>query len=134
MAEDRSEDTQRDENVSGIVSHIEILCEDVEKSARFYEAVFGWEISNYELEGRPYTGWRNPEGGVPGGFRERGENERPGVINYIKTFNMDDDLEKISRRGGRIIHGKRHIPEVGWIARYKDPFGNIMGLFEPNES
>jgi len=46
---------------------------------------------------------------------------------------MDGDLEKIRQRGGTITLEKRLIPEVGWIARFTDPFGNQLGLFEPNQ-
>jgi predicted enzyme related to lactoylglutathione lyase len=132
MAEDRSKNSETVQKVDGIVSHIELLCDDPDATASFYQNVFGWEISRYELDGKEYVGWRNPDGGVPGGFRKRKDGERCCIINYVKTFNMQDDLEKILNRGGKLLQDKYLIPEVGLIAWFKDPFGNILGLFEPN--
>ena len=133
MADDKQRITEKDENrVDGIVSHIEILSADTRRSSEFYTKVFGWICHEYELDGKPYMGWKPESGeGVPGGFRKMVAGQEPITINYVKTFDIDDVIKKIRERGGTITLEKKPIPGIGFIACFIDPFGNTLGLFQP---
>lgn len=117
--------------MSGLVSHIELMTADPARARAFYSRVFGWECMEYELAGKPYVGWRNPEGGVPGGFRRMEQGQQPGIVNYVKTYDMDGVLAKVRERGGRVILERTPLPGIGWMARFIDPYGNMLGLFQP---
>ena len=120
------------ERLDGLVSHIEIHSGDTKRSSEFYSKVFGWVCNEFELDGKPYMGWKPADSnGVTGGFSDLPADQRPATVNYVKTYDLDGVIRKIKLRGGRIVMKKKHIPAIGWIARFIDPFGNLLGLFEP---
>jgi predicted enzyme related to lactoylglutathione lyase len=129
MAEDQRKADE--ERVEGLVSHIELFSRDVSRSVEFYSQVFGWTCNEYDLGGERYMGWMCPDGGVPGGFRKVNTTQQPATVNYVKTYDIDAVLQKIRERGARVLLEKVRIPGVGYMARFSDPFGNILGLFEP---
>ena len=131
MAEDRRKGDETQERVEGLVSHIELFSSDPQRSSEFYSSILGWECKEYELAGERYMGWRCLDGGVPGGFRRMENGQRPATVNYVKSYDMDGVLRKVEERGGRVTLRKTHIPGIGHIARFIDPFGNILGVFEP---
>lgn len=129
MADDQGR--QSGEEVAGLISHVELFSRDPQNSSRFYSEVFGWQCNEYEIAGKPYMGFTPPNGIVPGGFRKLEEGDNTGTVNYFKIFDIDATLKRIKERGGEIVLDKTLLPGIGWIARFRDPFGNLMGLFEP---
>ena len=132
MAKDKRRDDEEN-RVEGLVSHIEFFSSDPHRSAEFYGNVLGWVCNEYELGGERYMGWTCPDGGVPGGFRKMESGQKPATVNYVKSYDLDGVLEKVVERGGCILLERTHIPGIGCIARFKDPFGNLVGVFEPEE-
>jgi len=55
---------------------------------------------------------------------------------YISTDNIEASLAKIEQAGGVAVAPRTAIPNMGWFALFKDPTGNMIGLFEepPNTS
>ncbi|MDP8959038.1 MAG: VOC family protein [Actinomycetota bacterium] len=113
------------------IGWIEIPARDLERSAAFYEAVFGWEI---DREG-PFEGYftfRYPTGESAGALTDQWEPaSQPGVMIYIETDEIDDALARIIEQGGSTVQPKTLIDEdTGWWASFQDPAGNQVGLFQ----
>jgi len=114
---------------------IEIRATDIEKTASFYEHVFGWQIVHTEIaDGSDY--WIFDTGAEPrmqnirrGGIWLRPEGASPGVLVYIVVHDIDEVLQKVARLGGEIVVPKT--PEgPAFKAYFTDPSGNMFGLWE----
>lgn len=56
-------------------------------------------------------------------------------MNYISVDSIDETLNNIKKNGGEILMPKTEIgPNMGWIACFKDPEGNMMGLHQKYEN
>ena len=49
---------------------------------------------------------------------------------YIETADVAATLEKVEKAGGKTLHPKTEIPNIGWFAVIADPQGAVLGLFE----
>ncbi len=59
---------------------------------------------------------------------------RSARANSIDVLNLDDTVRKIESAGGKIVVPKMPIPAVGWLGYFKDPDGNIHGLYQNDPS
>jgi predicted enzyme related to lactoylglutathione lyase len=115
---------------NGKICYVEIPATDSEESAKFYEKSFGWKVrkrANGQLV------FDDGVGQVSGAWL----NGRPpmtyvGLLIYIMVDSVTDTLQKISANGGKIVQEiGADAPEI--TARFSDPAGNILGLYqEPN--
>lgn len=118
-------------------THFELATDDLEKTAEFYRAVFGWQIQKWE---GPIDYWLVTTGdestvGINGGLMET-EGEMRGTINTTEVEDIDAVIEKVLAHGGEVIYEKHAIPGVGYQAYFKDNLGIIVGLHQsdPNAS
>ncbi len=108
--------------------HIEIPAANREASSRFYGEMFGWEFKHF-TEPTPYTTFAT--GNVDGGFPNIGEQTKAGdVLVYIDSEDIDADLKKIEKLGGKTLSPKMDIPGYGTFAVFVDPAGNHLALFK----
>jgi uncharacterized protein len=109
------------------IVHIEIPAQNSQESAKFYETLFGWEITHDEAMN--YTMWK-PAEGPGGGFTPLGEEVKPGdILLYIDSQDIEADLKRIEEQGGTIVSPKTEIPTIGWFGVFKDPAGNTLALY-----
>ena len=116
----------------GRVIHFEILADNPERAATFYESVFGWDVERPEGTGEQY--WlikTGPEGspGINGGLM--GRHFQQAVINTAEVDNLDTFIAKVEAAGGQVVHGPNVIPGVGKHAYFKDTEGNMFGAIQP---
>ncbi len=116
-------------------THFELATADLEKTAAFYRAVFGWQIEKWE---GPVDYWLVTTGdestpGINGGLMQAGGDFK-GTINTIEVDDIDAAIAKVLEHGGEIALEKQAIPGVGYQAYVKDNFGIIVGLHkaDPN--
>src|SRR5512133_3588734 len=113
------------------IVHVEIPSRDYKESDEFYAKVFGREIAvdknfNYhQFAAKPGPGGgfvstteRDPSGNIMG---EVGK-----LIVYLNSDDIDADLAKIVKHGGKVVASKNEIPGVGWFAFFTDPTGNRL--------
>ena len=111
------------------VVHIEFSAKDPSKAGDFYGSLFGWKI--VKDEAMDYVMFDGGEG-TQGGFPLIGENNPEGsVILYISTDDIEGMLAQVKELGGEIIRPRTEIPMTGWFALFKDPSGNLLGLYTP---
>jgi predicted enzyme related to lactoylglutathione lyase len=117
-------------NTNAIV-HIEFSANDPEKSAQFYESVFGWKTTRFP--GMDYFSF-SAEHGPGGGFPKAGGRVKPGdVFIYIEVDSIETTLTKIESAGGEIWIPRYSIPGVGDMAFFLDPAGNKVAIIKSVE-
>lgn len=99
---------------------------DVPTSASFYQQAFGWDISR---RGDGSTSFTDTVGQVSGSFVAGVPPNHPGIVISIMVADMTASVAAVEAGGGVIVQpvGKDH-PEI--TARFRDPAGNIMGLYQ----
>jgi predicted enzyme related to lactoylglutathione lyase len=68
--------------------------------------------------------------GINGGITRRGD-MWSNVVNTIDVPSVDEYIEKIVANGGSILMPKTEIPNVGYLAYFKDTEGNTFGIMGP---
>ncbi len=118
-------------DVMNRIVHFEIPVDNPERAIKFYEDVFGWEITKWE---GPFDYWliktgEEGEPGIDGAImtKEMGEMIR----NTIVVDSFDEFAEKIQNNGGTMITEKMSIPGIGIMASFQDTEGNISVIMEP---
>ena len=109
------------------VVHVEIPAANVESAGKFYEGLFDWKIS-YMPE-MNYTMWEAGDGsggGIPG---VSADNPAGQVLVYIDSDDIDTDLKKVEKLGGKVLHAKDEIPGTGWFGIFQDPTGNVLAVY-----
>lgn len=111
----------------GHISYLEIPAADVEPSARFYESVFGWEISRRD-DGK--CSFDDRSGNLIGRWvTGRAVSSEPGLLPFIYVDQIDAIVEGITKSGGQIVQPPR--PEGNlWVAAFRDPAGNLLGIWQ----
>lgn len=116
------------------IVHFEIGAVETEKIKKFYGDVFGWKFTSW---GGPQeytiieTGEKDSIGINGGIFKSKGEAV---VVNTIGVGNLDEMISKIAAAGGEITVEKMAVPNVGWMAYFKDVEGNLFGIIQPDEN
>ena len=112
---------------NGKVCYLKIPTDDVRVSANFYHRVFGWEVRQRNDGSLTFD---DGVGEVSGTW-SLGEKASPqqGILVYIMVDNAETTMLKIITHGGSIMQEVgADAPEI--TAKFRDPFGNIWGLYE----
>ncbi len=116
--------------MSNRVVHFEIPCNHPQKTMAFFKKVFGWSFQQFGTE----EYWTIITGneklpGINGGLMKKKDPQQP-IANSIDVENLDISITHIVQAGGTIVVPKMAIPTVGWLAYFKDPDGNIHGIYQ----
>jgi uncharacterized glyoxalase superfamily protein PhnB/predicted enzyme related to lactoylglutathione lyase len=110
--------------------YLEIPATSAPQSAAFYEKVFGWNIRHRDSE-RP--SFDDATGDVSGAWvTGRDASGKAGLLPYIWVDAIDTVLARVTAQGGEIVEGSRpDAPDsTSRIATFRDPAGNLMGLYQ----
>ena len=111
----------------GKICYIEIPALDIERSAAFYGAVFGWNIRT-RADGT--TAFDDGVGEVSGSWvTGRPPAAEPGLMVYIMVDSVEASMKAVEANGGVIVQPIGGDPgEI--TARFRDPGGNVIGLYQ----
>lgn len=114
-------------NTNGKICYLEIPANDVQVSSKFYETVFGWSI---RARGNGALAFDDTTGQVSGSWlKGRSPGENIGILTYIMVDSAEDTCAAIIANGGTIVQEiGADAPEI--TARFRDPAGNVMGLYQ----
>lgn len=108
------------------ITYLEIIDSDPKRAADFYGQVFGWKI---EAMGNEYYCFKAGDG-ADGGFSPPMPGISHGVCIYIKVEDIEAALAAVAAAGGECTAPKKDIGGGhGFYALFKDPHGNIIGLW-----
>lgn len=117
---------------NGKICYIEMPSTDINRSADFYEKIFGWRIRR---RGDSHLAFDDTVGEVSGTWvLNRPAASKPGLLFYIMVDSVAATVDAVIANGGEIVQPiGADAPEV--TARFRDPSGNVIGLYqEPNRS
>ena len=116
---------------NGKICYLEIPAADIDASSSFYQKVFGWKIRK---RGDGAVAFDDGVGEVSGTWiTDRKPSMEVGILVYIMVDNAELTIENIAANGGKIVQpvGKDY-PEI--TARFSDPYGNILGIYQEPEA
>lgn len=123
------------------VVHFEIPADDVDRAKNFYGSVFGWKLETVPMpEGEYTTAYTTAvdeqtqlptdPGAINGGLYQRSEGAPSTPVITIDVDAIDDALKQVEDKGGSTVLPRTPIPGMGAFAYFKDPEGNVLGLWE----
>ena len=111
---------------NGKICYIEMPALNVQRSAAFYEKVFGWVIRR---RGDGSTAFDDTTGEVSGTWVTGRTPAAPGLLVYIMVDSVAKTCEAVLANGGEIVQPiGADAPEI--TARFRDPGGNVIGLYQ----
>ncbi|MEO8581407.1 MAG: VOC family protein [Patescibacteria group bacterium] len=116
------------------VSWFELPALDLARAKKFYEEVFGFEMTPETNAGYEMLSFPMQRGGIgaTGGLM-KGFGYKPsltGTTVYLDTNMIDEMEKKIVIAGGKIHVPKKDIGEYGYISIFEDSEGNRVGLYQ----
>jgi len=112
---------------NGKICYLEMPATDIAHSADFYRQVFGWNIRK---RGDGSTSFDDAVNEVSGSWvRGRPPGAVVGLLFYIMVDSVAATLDSIVANGGEIVQPiGADAPEI--TARFRDPGGNVIGLYQ----
>ena len=120
------------------VVHFEVPTENMERAKKFYADVFGWEmpppdpVMKYQSVVTTMMDEKNrpkEPGAINGGLiRRQGSMKNP--IITLQVDDIDASLESVKKHGGKATMKKTAAGNMGFLAYFEDPEGNVMGLWQ----
>lgn len=116
---------------NGKICYLEIPTADLPRSVRFYQAVFGWQTRQRGNGATAFDDGVEVSGAWVTG---RPSSPVPGLLLYVMVDSIPTTAEAVVAHGGRIVQPLGvDSPEL--TARFADPDGNVLGLYqEPSQS
>jgi uncharacterized protein len=121
----------------GGVVHFEIPADDQDRARKFYQGALGWRIE--PVPGMDYSmvittdmddaGQPTAPGGINGGMMAR-EGQITSPVITVDVPDINATLRSVEELGGSVVMPKNEIPGMGYTAYFKDPEGNVLGLWE----
>ncbi|MCU1493223.1 MAG: Glyoxalase family protein [Acidimicrobiaceae bacterium] len=112
---------------SGSISYLHIPAVDVREAAEFYESVFGWTVHGRDTD-RP--SFEDATGNVGGAWMtDQAISRKPGLLLYIYVDQIDVTVGLITTHGGEIVAPAYPEGDL-WVATFRDPAGNVLGLWQ----
>src|SRR5882724_4440002 len=122
-----TENSNRPTMGNGKICYIEIPAIDIEVSSNFYQRIFGWSLRR---RGDGAIAFDDGVGQVSGTWvLGRPAMTEVGLLIYIMVDEVAATVAEVVRNGGIIVQPLgADAPEI--TARFSDPAGNILGLYQ----
>ena len=129
-----------------IIVHFQIPADDIERSRKFYNDLFGWKFEKFPprpgSEAMPEemeywlisTVHNKGNKAVGGGMMKRQLPQQQGITNYFDVKSVQEYSAKVEKLGGKVITPKTPIPGMGYFAVCTDTENNGFGIFESDET
>ncbi|MGZ0152202.1 VOC family protein [Kribbella sp. WER1] len=126
--------------MTGRIVHFEVPYDDGERARAFYREAFGWNVlempeMNYTMVSTgPVNEQQMPTepGFINGGMFQRSADNadltRP--VLTVDVADIDAAWKTIESLGGERVGEKMPVGDMGFAAYFKDPEGNVLGLWQ----
>lgn len=125
------------------IVHFEIPSDNIERSRKFYNELFGWNIEKWpgnenmpsEMEYLMIT-TTDDKGNkaVGGGMMSRQNPQQQGITNYIDVKSVEEHSSKVEQLGGKVVMKKTPVPGMGYFAVCLDTENNTFALWETDDT
>jgi predicted enzyme related to lactoylglutathione lyase len=117
----------------GKICYLEIPALDIDASARFYSGVFGWQT---RLRGDGSLAFDDTTGAVSGAWvLGRAPAREAGLLTYVMVDSIARALDQVIAAGGSIVAPMTPLSPGGdAFATFRDPAGNLVGLYQERRS
>ena len=115
---------------NGKICYIELPSQDIARSESFYHKVFAWNIRR---RGDGSVAFDDTVGQVSGSWvLGRPPMREVGLLVYIMVDSVAATVSAVVANGGEIVQPiGGDAPEI--TARFRDPSGNVLGLYQEPE-
>ena len=117
---------------SNPVNWFEIPVNDMERGKKFYEAVFGFQLTPLVMGPLTMAFFPSAQDAFgASGTLVKAESYVPshsGTMVYFWTEDIDGTLARVEKNGGKIIRSKMSIGEYGFVGHFEDCEGNRVAL------
>jgi uncharacterized protein len=112
---------------NGKICYLELPSRSINESSEFYSKVFGWKTRTRSNGSVAFDDTVNQ---VSGSWRtDRKPVREIGLLVYIMVNDIESTMKAIIENGGKIVQPVgMDAPEI--TARFSDPSGNILGLYQ----
>jgi len=112
---------------NGKICYLEIPAADVTRSSEFYSTVFGWKTRR---RGDGSLAFDDSTGEVSGSWvLGRKPMAEVGLLFYVMVDSVAATVDAVKAAGGEIAQPiGMDAPEI--TARFRDPAGNVIGLYQ----
>jgi predicted enzyme related to lactoylglutathione lyase len=110
------------------INYIEFQSTDIERTKKFYGAVFGWSFVDY---GPDYVSFTAASGGIDGGFMKSQTHEGPGKfapLVVLYSANLKATEEAVIAASGSIMVPTFEFPG-GRRFHFSDGVGNVLAVW-----
>lgn len=110
------------------VVNFDFPTDNPEQAKAFFADIFNWKFTEWLNEGYWLieTGDKQ-KNGINGSMIKRRHEEHAASI-MIQVENINIILKKVEEEGGQIVFPKYTIPKIGYMAYFKDPECNLIGI------
>ena len=121
------------------IVHFEIPSDDIERSKKFYNELFGWNIEKFPGLSEGMEDWliSTVDGkgnkAVGGGMMKR-QSPQQQVVNYFDVKSVQESSAKVEQLGGKVVVPKSPVPGMGYMAVCTDSENNGFGIFEADQT
>lgn len=115
----------------------ELSTSDPTAAQRFYPAVTGWSVTNWDQSpsDNPYRMWSAPDGPMAGLMPLSAEQKAMGApsmwLPYIDVDNAQEVVRRATAMGAKVLYGPETMPQVGTFAALSDPQGAVFAVLQP---
>jgi predicted enzyme related to lactoylglutathione lyase len=111
---------------------MDVVSNDLPKSASFYNRVFGWQLSEpWDHHGGSYR-MLTHDGFFPAGAEQITPSKgAPRWTVFVVTDDLQGMLSAVVSVGGAITFAPEMIGELGTVAMITDPLGTTLGVWQP---
>jgi uncharacterized protein len=113
------------------VVYWELASHDADKSSRFLQDVFGWQMEYdpattiYEAPGSM------AEESCPGGVFTLRKAKLPFLTMYILVDDIQEKANQVQAAGGNILEGPFSLPSGSQICLFNEPSGVTLAMLQP---
>ena len=111
--------------------HIELSTTDLPKAKAFYGQLFGWKLTDNQMDQGTYT-LVDVGDGVGGGMMQQ---MMPGAgsawLAYVAVDDLAASTSKTRELGAHVMMDSMEVPNMGTFSIFTDPTGAMLALWQP---
>lgn len=111
------------------IDYIEIYVADVAEAKAFYAAAFGWTFNDYSPD---YAGIVAADGDGESGGLAKGDHQGRSPLVLLISDDLAASESTVREVGGEVVEGPFDYPG-GRRFHFRDPSGNVLGVFQPSD-